>query len=40
MAWGDDWLKNGLPTFDGGKDKSLARSMIDGAGAHEPADDQ
>ena len=32
MAWGDDWLKNGLPTFDGGKDKSLARSMIDGIG--------
>ena len=28
MSRDDDWLKNGLPTFDGGKDKSLARKML------------
>lgn len=27
-----DWMGNGLPTFDGGKDRALARKMIDGLG--------
>ena len=32
MTWGDDWLKNGLPIFNGGKDRSLARKMLDRMG--------
>lgn len=32
MTWGDDWLKNGLPIFNGGKDRSLARKMLDRVG--------
>ena len=35
MSWGDfgsDWLKNGLPVFEGGKDKTIARKAIDKLG--------
>ena len=28
----DDWLKNGLPTFSGAKDKGVARRMVDALG--------
>ena len=27
MSFGDDWLKNGLPVFNGGKDRTTARQM-------------
>ncbi len=32
MSFSDDWLKNGLPNFSGGKDRTLARKMIDNLG--------
>lgn len=32
MSFDDDWLKNGLPTYHGGKDGALARKMIDRLG--------
>lgn len=32
MSLWPDWLTNGLPTYHGGKDKALARKMIDGMG--------
>ena len=35
MSWndfGDNWLKNGLPTFHGGKDKNHARTSLDKLG--------
>lgn len=34
MSWSDwgDWLKNGLPTYDGGKDRTSARKMLDNMG--------
>ena len=32
MSFSDDWLKNGLPNFSGGKDRTVARKMIDHLG--------
>ena len=32
MSFDDDWMKNGLPTFNGGKDRTIARKMIDKLG--------
>ena len=32
MSFSDDWLKNGLPNFRGGKDRTVARKMIDNLG--------
>lgn len=32
MSFNDDWLKNGLPTYRGGKDKPQARQMLDRMG--------
>ena len=32
MSRDDDWLNNGLPTFNGFKDKTIARQMIDHLG--------
>lgn len=32
MSFNDNWLKNGLPTYQGGKDGTAARKMIDKLG--------